>query len=288
MKRHSRLQNVALTGLAAFGLALAATVLTSCTPAKEAPPTAAGPAATQGGPQGETARKSIEAKKPDYSPYPDRSVPTRVYWGVAHVHTGYSFDSGMFGVTLTPEDLFKVARGGEVVDGQRPALQAGPAAGLGRHHRPCGVHGHLRSDPRRQPGTPRQSPGQALVRDVQDEPTGGRQGRHRGRRLHADRQAGLRRVEAHGGGLGARRRGRREVQRAGRFHGAARLRVDLGAWRQQPPSHRRLPRQRATAPARSFPSPRSTARTRPTCGSTWTRTRRRRAARCWPSRTTAT
>jgi len=44
-----------------------------------------------------------------------------VYWGVAHVHTGYSFDSGMFGVTLTPDDLFRVARGGEVVmdNGQR-------------------------------------------------------------------------------------------------------------------------------------------------------------------------
>ena len=38
-----------------------------------------------------------------------------MYWGVAHVHTGYSFDAGMFGITLTPDDLFKVARGGEVV-----------------------------------------------------------------------------------------------------------------------------------------------------------------------------
>ena len=113
MKRHSRLQYAALT-LAALGLAAAG--LTSCTPAREAPPTAAGPAATS-----EPARKPVEAKKPDYSPYPERSVPTRVYWGVAHVHTGYSFDSGMFGVTLTPDDLFKVATGGEVVmdNGQR-------------------------------------------------------------------------------------------------------------------------------------------------------------------------
>ncbi len=44
-----------------------------------------------------------------------QTFPTRVLWGVAHVHTGYSFDSGMFGVTLTPDDLFKVATGGEVV-----------------------------------------------------------------------------------------------------------------------------------------------------------------------------
>ena len=40
---------------------------------------------------------------------------------MAHVHTGYSFDSGMFGVTTTPDDLFRVATGGEVVldNGQR-------------------------------------------------------------------------------------------------------------------------------------------------------------------------
>ena len=76
---------------------------------------------TQNAPQSETARKPVEAKKPDYSPYPDQKFPNRVYWGVAHVHTGYSFDSGMFGVTTTPDDLFRVARGGEVVldNGQR-------------------------------------------------------------------------------------------------------------------------------------------------------------------------
>jgi len=51
----------------------------------------------------------------DYSPFPEQQFPNRVYWGVAHVHTGYSFDSGMFGVTLTPDELFKAATGGEVV-----------------------------------------------------------------------------------------------------------------------------------------------------------------------------
>ena len=51
----------------------------------------------------------------------EQTFPNRVYWGVAHVHTGYSFDSGMFGVTVTPDDLFRVATGGEVVldNGQR-------------------------------------------------------------------------------------------------------------------------------------------------------------------------
>ena len=42
------------------------------------------------------------------------TIPERVYWGAAHNHTGYSFDAGMFGVTLGPDDLFKFATGGEV------------------------------------------------------------------------------------------------------------------------------------------------------------------------------
>ena len=50
-----------------------------------------------------------------YSPHVAQAFPNRVYWGVAHVHTGFSFDAGMFGVTLTPDDLFRVATGGEVV-----------------------------------------------------------------------------------------------------------------------------------------------------------------------------
>ncbi len=51
----------------------------------------------------------------EYSPNVGQTFPNRVLWGVAHVHTGYSFDSGMFGVTTTPDDLFRVATGGEVV-----------------------------------------------------------------------------------------------------------------------------------------------------------------------------
>jgi hypothetical protein len=50
-----------------------------------------------------------------YSPFLGQNFPNRVFWGVAHVHTGFSFDAGMFGITLTPDDLFKVATGGEVV-----------------------------------------------------------------------------------------------------------------------------------------------------------------------------
>lgn len=50
----------------------------------------------------------------DYSPFVETRA-TNVFWGVAHVHTGYSFDAGMFGVSLTPDDLLRVAAGGEAV-----------------------------------------------------------------------------------------------------------------------------------------------------------------------------
>ncbi len=63
---------------------------------------------------GQAAPSSTQQKN-NYSPYLAQQFPNRVYWGVAHVHTGYSFDAGMFGITLSPDDLFKVARGGEVV-----------------------------------------------------------------------------------------------------------------------------------------------------------------------------
>jgi hypothetical protein len=95
-------------GLLAVGLALVMAACSRSTEPQEAPSTQA-------------ERPPVEAKEPTYSPYPDRNIPSRVYFGVAHVHTGYSFDSGMFGVTTTPDDLFRVATGGEVVldNGQR-------------------------------------------------------------------------------------------------------------------------------------------------------------------------
>jgi Protein of unknown function (DUF3604) len=67
------------------------------------------------------AKRAEQRKGPDYSPYPSQNFPLRVFWGVAHVHTSYSFDAGMFGVTVTPDELFRVATGGEVVmdNGQR-------------------------------------------------------------------------------------------------------------------------------------------------------------------------
>ena len=52
---------------------------------------------------------------PDYSPFVDRHVPDRVFWGDTHLHTSYSVDAGFFGNSLTPGDAYRFARGDEVV-----------------------------------------------------------------------------------------------------------------------------------------------------------------------------
>ena len=46
-------------------------------------------------------------KKSEYSPYVDQHIPQRVYFGDTPHHSSYSFDSGMFGNTLGPEESFR-------------------------------------------------------------------------------------------------------------------------------------------------------------------------------------
>jgi len=49
-----------------------------------------------------------------YSPYAQRSFPSRVYWGDTHLHTGLSLDAGLFGCILDHEDAYRFARGEEI------------------------------------------------------------------------------------------------------------------------------------------------------------------------------
>ena len=49
-----------------------------------------------------------------YSPYAQRSFPSKVYWGETHLHTGVSLDAGLFGNILGHEDAYRFARGEEV------------------------------------------------------------------------------------------------------------------------------------------------------------------------------
>jgi len=48
-----------------------------------------------------------------FSPYANRSFPTRPLWGDQHVHTGWSFDAG-FVNSLSPEDALRLGRGEQV------------------------------------------------------------------------------------------------------------------------------------------------------------------------------
>ncbi len=60
-------------------------------------------------------RELVPEKKTEYSPYVEDYFPQRVYWGDTHHHSSYSFDSGMFGNTLGPEESFRFALGEEVI-----------------------------------------------------------------------------------------------------------------------------------------------------------------------------
>jgi hypothetical protein len=111
MKRNTGLRNAALAGLAATGLALVTGGFSHFALGQDVTPTAAN-------------LKRLEQKKPDYSPYPDQHFPNRVFWGDTHHHTRLSFDDGLMGTHLGPEEAYRFARGEEVLSnsGQRAKL----------------------------------------------------------------------------------------------------------------------------------------------------------------------
>ena len=53
-------------------------------------------------------------KAPGYSPYAGRNFPTKLLWGDTHLHTKLSLDARAFGVTLGPEEAYRLARGEEI------------------------------------------------------------------------------------------------------------------------------------------------------------------------------
>jgi len=59
-----------------------------------------------------------KTKKPlkgtGYSPYAVKNYPTKALWGDTHLHTNLSLDARAFGVTLGPEQAYRLARGEEI------------------------------------------------------------------------------------------------------------------------------------------------------------------------------
>jgi hypothetical protein len=54
-------------------------------------------------------------KAPGYSPYAGRITPSLPLWGDTHLHTSLSLDARAFGVTLGPEEAYRLARGEEIM-----------------------------------------------------------------------------------------------------------------------------------------------------------------------------
>ncbi len=71
------------------------------------------PAAAQIKPSKESLSELYPGKS--YSPYAQRSFPTRPLWGDTHLHTALSVDAGLFGCRLGLEDAYRFARGEEVI-----------------------------------------------------------------------------------------------------------------------------------------------------------------------------
>jgi Protein of unknown function (DUF3604) len=60
-------------------------------------------------------KDNVPEKGPIYSPYVGQSYPDRVFWGDTHVHTSYSWDAGLVGNTLGPDEAYRFAKGQQVI-----------------------------------------------------------------------------------------------------------------------------------------------------------------------------
>jgi len=86
---------------------------------------AATPASAQFRPTEESLQGLYKGKA--YSPYAQRSFPSRVYWGDNHLHTALSPDAGLFGNRLGVNEAYRFARGEEVTTSTgQPARLARP------------------------------------------------------------------------------------------------------------------------------------------------------------------
>ena len=71
----------------------------------------AGPAGAQ---EFHIKKEDMPAKDKEFSPYVDQNFPKRVLFGDTHHHTILSFDDGLMGTKLGPDDSFRFAKGEEV------------------------------------------------------------------------------------------------------------------------------------------------------------------------------
>ncbi len=68
-------------------------------------------------------KENVTQKAPIYSPYVGQSHPDRVFWGDSHLHTSYSWDAGLVGNTLGPDEAYRFAKGQQVVASSGQAVK---------------------------------------------------------------------------------------------------------------------------------------------------------------------
>jgi len=51
----------------------------------------------------------------NYSPFVGDDYPDRVFWGDTHLHTSYSYDAGLVGNNLGPDEAYRFAKGEQVI-----------------------------------------------------------------------------------------------------------------------------------------------------------------------------
>ncbi len=59
-------------------------------------------------------KDNVPQKEPVYSPFVGQDHPDRVFWGDTHLHTSYSWDAGLVGNTLGPDEAYRFAKGDTV------------------------------------------------------------------------------------------------------------------------------------------------------------------------------
>jgi hypothetical protein len=59
--------------------------------------------------------ENVPTKEPVYSPFVGQEHPNRVFWGETHLHTSYSWDAGLVGNSLGPDEAYRFAKGEQVV-----------------------------------------------------------------------------------------------------------------------------------------------------------------------------
>jgi len=62
-----------------------------------------------------TEHVSTSEGKVNYSPFVGDNYPNRVYWGDTHLHTSYSYDAGLVGNNLGPDEAYRFAKGEPVI-----------------------------------------------------------------------------------------------------------------------------------------------------------------------------